>query len=106
MKVSGPVLQDGFPGIPDNGEVTPPDPVIAAGPDHLVALVDNEIGIFDKNSGEQLLLIDPGEWFKNVYRVAVPYYDARRRERNKYKLVNAFDDRKLLTVSCERLHIF
>ncbi|MCH7755492.1 hypothetical protein IH970_10290 [candidate division KSB1 bacterium] len=31
LKVSGPVLQDGFPGIP-NGEVTPPDPVIAAGP--------------------------------------------------------------------------
>ncbi|MCH8021763.1 hypothetical protein IH785_18185 [candidate division KSB1 bacterium] len=72
LKVSGPVLQKGFPGIPDNGEVTPPDPVIAAGPNHLVALVNNEIGIIDKNSGEQLLLIDPGEWFRNVFRAAVP----------------------------------
>ena len=59
LKVSGPVLQDGFPGIPDNGEVTPPDPVIAAGPSWCW-----EYGLQSPKP--------------------VPYYDARRRERNKY----------------------
>ncbi len=69
---AGAVLEHSFAGIPDDGSSIPPDPAIAAGPDHLMALVNSRIAIFDKTTGEMLQLFDAGDWFTNVFRRPVP----------------------------------
>lgn len=44
-----PVVQTSFQGIPDLGVVIPPDPIMAVGPNHIVACVNQRFRIFDKN---------------------------------------------------------
>jgi hypothetical protein len=44
----------------------PPDPHVAVGPNHLVAVVNSSIGIYDKNTGQQLLQSTGAYWFRNT----------------------------------------
>ena len=64
-----PVTLGSFAGIPDQpiGGVSriPPDPYCAAGPDHLIAVVNSRFRIWDK-SGTILKTIYALDWFNNV----------------------------------------
>ncbi len=68
----GPRTVSGFAGIPDVGAFIPPDPHMAAGPDHLMGVVNSSFGIFDK-SGNMLKLIDADAWFANVLPNGSPF---------------------------------
>lgn len=71
FEINAPVLEQGFAGIPDLGTVIPPDPIMAAGPNHLIGLVNSQVGIFDK-TGTLLKLVDTNDWFANVLPGAFP----------------------------------
>jgi PKD repeat protein len=60
--VSDPIVS--FPAISDTGRI-PPDPIIAAGPGHLIAAVNSDFAIFDK-SGTLLSQTSADTWFANV----------------------------------------
>jgi len=64
-RINAPYLENGFEGIDDSGFI-PPDPIIAAGPEYLMALVNSEIGIVDKNTGELLKLINGDDWYSTI----------------------------------------
>lgn len=49
-----------FPGIPQTNSI-PPDPIIAVGPNHVVACVNSRFSIWDKN-GNLLKSIDADQW--------------------------------------------
>jgi hypothetical protein len=55
------VLKD-FAGIPDQGQFIPPDPDIACGPGHLIAIVNCRFRIWDKD-GTILKTITSWDWF-------------------------------------------
>ena len=59
-----PVPNTSFIGLPDTGSI-PPDPILAAGLNHLMGLVNSEFGIFEK-TGTLLKQIDATLWFQNV----------------------------------------
>ena len=54
-----------FVGISNTGW-DPPDPHVAAGPNHVVEVVNSSIAIFDKVTGEKLLQATAGFWFQNT----------------------------------------
>ena len=54
-----------FQGITNTGW-DPPDPHVAAGPNHIVEVVNSTIAIFDKNTGTRLLQSTAGFWFQNT----------------------------------------
>ncbi|RMG29133.1 MAG: hypothetical protein D6732_17870, partial [Methanobacteriota archaeon] len=54
-----------FEGIPDRGTTIPPDPHLAVGPNHVIAVVNSEFVIFDKQ-GNQLFQAFADDWFQNV----------------------------------------
>jgi hypothetical protein len=54
-----------FPGIGHTGW-NPPDPDVAVGPDHVVAVVNSSIAIFNKETGEKLLQSTGDFWFQNT----------------------------------------
>ena len=67
---SGATLASGFPGLADQVNAfgfsfIPPDPIMAAGPNHLMGLVNASFGIFAK-SGTLQKKIDATVWFQNV----------------------------------------
>lgn len=62
--VVAPGLLRGFEGIKQTPPV-PPDPILAAGPDHLLALVNRDFAIFSKD-GANLQQISAVTWFSNV----------------------------------------
>lgn len=53
-----------FPGIPQTNSI-PPDPIIAVGPNHIVACVNSRFSIWDKN-GTLLKSIDADQWCSPV----------------------------------------
>ncbi len=53
-----------FPGIPQTNSI-PPDPIIAVGPNHVVACVNSRFSIWDKN-GVLLKSIDADQWCSYV----------------------------------------
>lgn len=61
-----------FIGIPDVGAFIPPDPHMAAGPNHVMAVVNSEFAIFDK-SGTSLFRVDADSWFDSVQLNAGPF---------------------------------
>jgi hypothetical protein len=63
-----PVLS--FSGLEDTGFI-PPDPIVAAGPNHIVACVNSAFGIFDK-TGALIKYVDASEWYENVLPGALP----------------------------------
>ncbi|MFQ5706800.1 MAG: hypothetical protein ACE5HO_05080 [bacterium] len=69
---TAPNILSSFIGISDSGNVIPPDPHMAAGPNHIIATVNVEFGIFDK-SGNKLFGIDANSWFDNVLTNADPF---------------------------------
>ncbi len=50
-----PALSTSFPGLGDPGTVIPPDTMGAAGPSHLVSILNSEVGIFSKSTGVLLV---------------------------------------------------
>ena len=58
---SGSILA-GFEGLDDDG-VTPPDPIVAAGPAHVLVAVNSSFGIFTK-SGALLFRFTAASWFQ------------------------------------------
>jgi len=54
-----------FQGIADEGSSIPPDPYIAAGPDHVIHCVNSYFRISDKN-GTTVKTIDADSWYTNV----------------------------------------
>ncbi len=59
-----PVLQKSFEGIPQTSYI-PPDPILAAGPNHIMTAVNSTFRIFDKN-GTVLKTINSNAWFGTV----------------------------------------
>ncbi len=59
-----PVLLKDFEGFNHKNSI-PPDPYLAAGPNHIIGIVNSEFGIWDKN-GNLLKLIDANQWYKNL----------------------------------------
>jgi len=58
---AAPALERSFPGLgnpPPGQDVIPPDTMGAAGPSHLVSLLNSEFGVFDKSSGAILQRAD------------------------------------------------
>lgn len=60
-----PAVVNDFRGLDDPGSYIPPDPIIAAGPNHVVALDNSRMAIFDKK-GNRLQTIIADVWFSNV----------------------------------------
>jgi len=58
------ILLRSFPGIPMTNFI-PPDPHIAVGPNHIIAAVNSEFSIYDKD-GNELKNINAGQWFAPV----------------------------------------
>jgi hypothetical protein len=68
-----PVVIQNFPGIPDAvGSGFPPDPEMAAGPNHVMACVNSSFRIWDKN-GNVLRTITAASWFSSVLPGAQPF---------------------------------
>lgn len=66
------VLNKNFQGIPDQGISIPPDPYIAAGPTHLIAVVNSRFRILDKN-GTVLNTIEAANWFSSALPGCDPF---------------------------------
>jgi hypothetical protein len=64
-ETNAPPPTDSFQGIPDAGSFIPPDPHMAAGPNHLMLATNTDFAIFDK-SGNNLFQLDATVWFSNV----------------------------------------
>lgn len=69
---AAPLLLRDFPGIVDVGARIPPDPHMAAGPNHLMATVNSQFAIYDK-AGNQLKLIDADRWYASVHPGGNPF---------------------------------
>ncbi|MGB5106822.1 MAG: hypothetical protein WBP29_00260 [Candidatus Zixiibacteriota bacterium] len=54
-----------FQGITNTGW-DPPDPHLAAGPNHIVEVVNSTIAVYDKNTGALLMQATAGFWFQNT----------------------------------------
>jgi hypothetical protein len=56
--LSAPVLDNSFAGLGNppriEGDIIPPDTMGAAGPDHLVSILNSDFGVFDKATGQEL----------------------------------------------------
>ncbi len=68
--VSRPVVLKNFQGIPDQGGF-PPDPILAVGPNHVMALVNSSFRIYDKN-GTILKSISAQTWFNSIAPASSP----------------------------------
>ncbi len=60
-----PIMLDQFPGIPMTNYI-PPDPNVAVGPNHIVAVVNSRFTIWDKQ-GNLLKSINADDWFSQLY---------------------------------------
>jgi len=58
------LLLHSFPGIPMTNSI-PPDPIIAAGPNHIIACVNSEFTIFDKE-GNEINNINADSWYNSA----------------------------------------
>lgn len=58
------LLLHSFAGIPMTNSI-PPDPIIAAGPNHIIACVNSEFTIFDKE-GNEINNINADSWYNSV----------------------------------------
>lgn len=65
-------LLTSFAGLPDPGNVIPPDPHMTVGPNHVVGTVNRQFGIYDKG-GNVLKIIDADDWFANVNPGGKPF---------------------------------
>jgi len=83
--IDAPPLERTFPGFSDTGW-KPPDPIIAAGPSHLVACVNSHIAYFNKTTGQRIFQTSTGSFFKPLsvsgYKIFDPWvvydeYDRR-----------------------------
>jgi len=63
--ITRPLILEDFEGIPDQGVFPPPDPVIAVGPDHIMACVNTRFRIWDKD-GTVLKTIEASDWFSEL----------------------------------------
>jgi len=66
------VLTRNFQGIPDQGWFIPPDPYVAVGPNHIMAVVNSRFRIFDKQ-GNILSTIEASNWYSSTLSGADPF---------------------------------
>ena len=66
------VLSKNFQGVPDQGFYIPPDPHMAVGPQHIVAVVNSRFRILDK-TGTVLSTIEGSNWYSSVLSGADPF---------------------------------
>ena len=66
------VLNKNFQGVPDQGFYIPPDPYMAAGPQHIMAVVNSRFRIYDK-TGAVLSTIEASSWFSSAFSGADPF---------------------------------
>ena len=62
---SRPVVLKHFQGIPDQGVRIPPDPDLAVGPDHVIAIVNSRFRIYDKE-GTVLKTVEADQWYAPI----------------------------------------
>lgn len=65
LLIGGPLLFDNFAGIPQLDGV-PPDPIAAAGPYSLLGAVNDDVALFNKDTGQQIDLVDFRDFFSTV----------------------------------------
>jgi photosystem II stability/assembly factor-like uncharacterized protein len=65
-------LTNNFQGLPDQGYYIPPDPYIAVGPEHIMALVNCRFTIMTK-TGTPLKTIESSSWYSSVLSGADPF---------------------------------
>jgi hypothetical protein len=78
------IIFQNFDGLDDPGNYIPPDPYIAAGPDHLIQIDNSRFRISDK-AGNTTKTIDADEWFASTLtdasafdpKVIYDHYDQR-----------------------------
>lgn len=63
--LGAPSVLRSFAGLPDLNRAIPPDPIMAAGPEHLMGLVNRRFAIFSKAGGNEKE-IDAPAWFDAV----------------------------------------
>lgn len=61
---SAPLILASLQGIPDQGNQIPPDPYIAAGANHVIAVVNTRFRIIDK-LGNSIKTIEASNWFRS-----------------------------------------
>lgn len=66
------VLTRNFQGIPDQGWFIPPDPYVAVGPTHIMAVVNSRFRIYDKQ-GTVLSTIEASNWYNSTLSGADPF---------------------------------
>jgi subtilisin-like proprotein convertase family protein len=75
LLVGGPILFDNFAGIPQlDGQ--PPDPIAAVGPYNLLGAVNDDVALFNKETGQQIDLVDFRDFFGTVqhgYQIFDPW---------------------------------
>ncbi len=66
------VLTKNFQGIPDQGMYIPPDPYLAVGPNHIIAVVNSRFRILDK-SGTVIKTIEANTWYQSTLSNSDPF---------------------------------
>ena len=62
---SQPLILNDFAGIPDQSVRIPPDPDLAVGPNHVIAVVNSRFRIYDK-SGTVLKTVEADQWYAPI----------------------------------------
>ncbi len=66
------LLTKNFQGIQDQGQFIPPDPYVAVGPNHIVAVVNSRFRILDK-SGTVIKTIEGSSWYQSTLANSDPF---------------------------------
>lgn len=66
------VLSNNFDGVPDQGIYIPPDPILAVGPTHIIAMVNSRFRIISK-TGVVEKTINASTWYSSVLSGADPF---------------------------------
>lgn len=66
------VLSNNFVGVPDQGYYIPPDPILAVGPTHIIAMVNSRFRIMTK-AGVVEKTIEASSWYSSTLSGADPF---------------------------------
>ncbi|MFI5251198.1 MAG: T9SS type A sorting domain-containing protein [Bacteroidota bacterium] len=64
--ITPPHAEQNFLGLASTG-YAPPDPIMAVGPNHVIAMVNSTMGIFNKNNDTVVQTIDLNSWYTHVH---------------------------------------
>ena len=88
-----PSVDDSFPALPDNGLVIPPDTMGAAGPSHLMVMLNSQVRIQDK-TGSAVSTVNLSDFWTNGTGLVGDPFDPRL-------IFDSIDDRWLATVDAD-----